>query len=109
MASFALLPIFAGMEYDLPHGYIGFSPIEKGKFRCFWSLGTGWGSFIREDGCSKILVQSGYLKLNRIRLGGCGTAQAIFVDGKPISGFRQEADVLHFDEVTAKKQIRVCF
>lgn len=109
MASFALLPIFGGMEYDLPRGHMGFSPIVEGNYRSFWSLGTGWGEFIKEGTCSKILLRAGSLTLKSIRLGSCGEAQAVFVDGKPISGFRQEADVLYFDEVTAKRQIRVCF
>ena len=34
MASFALLPIFSGMKFDLPHGELGFDPIgEKDGFK----------------------------------------------------------------------------
>jgi uncharacterized protein (DUF608 family) len=38
MASFALLPIFSGLEFDLPHGHLGFSPLLDGDFRCPFSV-----------------------------------------------------------------------
>lgn len=109
MASFALLPIFSGMEYDLPKGHVGFSPILEGDFRCFWSLGTGWGAFERKTACSRILLYGGSLTLQSLKLGGCAEAQAIFVDGNPVPGFRQAGDTLCFESVTATKTIEIYF
>jgi hypothetical protein len=45
MASYALLNAFSGFSFDRVQGTIGFDPVrmENGRFRCFWSLGEGWG------------------------------------------------------------------
>lgn len=38
MASYALVPILSGFEFDMPHGHIGFNPYKKDNFKCIWSL-----------------------------------------------------------------------
>ena len=45
MASYSLLNTFAGFQFDMVEGWIGFDPMQSsdGRFRCFWSLGTAWG------------------------------------------------------------------
>ena len=45
MASYALLNAFSGFSFDLVQGMLGFDPVRspQGKFRCFWSLDSGWG------------------------------------------------------------------
>ena len=106
MASFALLPIFSGFSFDLPHHRIGFSPVITGDFRCMWSLGTGWGDFIRTKNRYRITVASGVLEINCITLGDLGTAKRIRVDGRAVS-FRQEGCSLSFELVHAAKEITI--
>ena len=104
MASFALLPLFSGMEYDLPHKHVGFSPILSGNFQCFWSLGTGWGSFIQTEKAAKIVIASGYLELERITLGGIGEVSSVRIDGKAYS-FRQTGKDILIPVTKVCKQI----
>ncbi len=82
MSAFALLPIFSGFEFNLPKGYIGFAPVLHGDYKCFWSLGTGWGDFIRNDCVYTIRIQSGSLALKCVKLQDCGSIQSVFADGR---------------------------
>jgi len=58
------------MEYNLVTGMIGFDPVrwENDRFRCFWSLGSGWGTFTCDRASAHIEVLSGSLTLNEVRL-----------------------------------------
>lgn len=106
MASFALLPIFSGFTFDLPRKKIGFAPVLSGDFRCFWSLGTGWGDYIR-TGCShRIVLRSGSLKLSSVSIANCGQIKSVFVDGKAVR-FTQNGDVISFDENCIRKELRL--
>ncbi len=70
MASYSLLLALSGFEFDLVKGLIGFNPprMENGKFRCFWSLGTGWGIFETGADGAAIRVYKGKLELRALRL-----------------------------------------
>ncbi|MBE6647857.1 MAG: hypothetical protein E7611_09535 [Ruminococcaceae bacterium] len=83
MASFALLPIFSGFEYDMTRGYIGFSPIVDGDFKCLWSVGNAWGSYERVGGDISIKVEGGSLHLRAVKLGASEIVSAQ-ADGKNI-------------------------
>ncbi|MGQ9597768.1 MAG: GH116 family glycosyl hydrolase, partial [Thermoproteota archaeon] len=49
MSSWSLLLALSGFEYGALEKTIGFSPkIFKGDFKCFFSTGSGWGSYRRE-------------------------------------------------------------
>ena len=41
----------------------------EGDYRCLWSLGTGWGDFIRDADSTRILIHGGHLVLERVDLG----------------------------------------
>ncbi len=70
LASYALLPAYSGFEYDLVAGRIGFNPVrlKNGRFRCFWSLATGWGSIWLSPRAARLRVLSGSLSLKTLRL-----------------------------------------
>lgn len=99
MASFALLPIFSGFSYDLPHGHIGFAPITQGDFRCLWSLGTGWGEYIKTSDMQKIVLHDGSLTISEVRLSNGFHVNTIIADGKEIP-FTQDGDLIRFASVT---------
>jgi len=42
--------------------------MENGKFRCFWSLGTGWGTVEIKPDRVMIRVQYGKLAVNTLKL-----------------------------------------
>ncbi len=102
MASFALLPIYAGFDYDLPHGHIGFAPIVKGDFNALWSVGTGWGEYKRTDKEHRITLCDGELKLTSLSLPD--TVKTLTVDGAPVS-FEIRDGKLLFAPLTATKEI----
>ncbi|MGN0635308.1 MAG: GH116 family glycosyl-hydrolase [Acutalibacteraceae bacterium] len=106
MASFALLPIFSGFAFDVPKKHIGFSPILSGDFKCLWSMGTGWGEFIKTEKQYTIVIASGSLALKSITLGGIGEVKSICVDGRKIP-FTQEKSNLFFEDIQVKKELRV--
>ena len=106
MASFALLPIFSGFSFDLPHHRIGFSPVITGDFRCMWNLGTGWVEYFRTESEHKITVAAGSLELTSISLSGIGAVKKIVSDGMSIF-FTQDGDRLLFDATTIKNSLRV--
>ena len=70
MASYSLLNTFAGFQFDMVAGWIGFDPIrmEDGRFRCFWSLATAWGEFEVEPDRVSLRVLYGELPLRALRL-----------------------------------------
>ena len=96
MASFALLPIFSGFEFDLPRGHIGFSPRLDGDFRSLFSVGRAWGNYERTDGSVTLTVCGGEITLSSLRLGGIGRVRAVVCDGRTLA-FEQHGDTLRFD------------
>lgn len=106
MSSFALLPIFSGFTFHLPKKQIGFAPLLPAPFRCFWSLGTGWGDFIRTEENCQILLASGYLEIGSITLGNVSTVKTLWIDGQKIP-FSQDADTVSFPVTKANREIRL--
>lgn len=104
MASFALLPIFSGFEFDMPNKHMGFSPLLDGAYKCMWNLGCGWGDFIRRENKYKIVVADGALPLESITLGGIGSVKAVRIDGKQIP-FTQEGCSIFFQDRKIKKEL----
>lgn len=107
MASFALLPIFSGFKFDLPHGEIGFDPVvNKDDFRCLWSLGTAWGQVRIRMGETAIDIKDGELSLSKITLPYLGTVNEVTVDGVKIE-FTYAHGAITFEKVSAKKNITI--
>lgn len=104
MASFGLLPIFSGFTYDLPKGHIGFAPRLSGDFRCFWSVGTGWGEVLRTEKEWRIVIYGGELRLSSVALAD-NQAAKLLVDGREVPVV-SAGDLLTFSQVTACKELR---
>ncbi len=81
MASFALLPIFSGFSFDLPHGKLGFSPLHRNSFRCFFSVGTGWGTLEWTDHKVSVILKEGTLDLCAFDIKA--EVDALHIDGTP--------------------------
>ncbi len=76
MAAYALLHAFAGFEFDMVEGMVGFRPLdpECESFRCFWSLASGWGLVEIEPERFTLRVLHGSLQLTRLHLPLADTA-----------------------------------
>lgn len=70
MASYSLLNAYGGFEFDLVQGMIGFDPVrsEDGRFRTFWSLGSGWGTFELTEDQAELTLLGGQLALRALKL-----------------------------------------
>ena len=68
MASYAMLQAYSGFCYDMVRGMIGFHPVLPGDFRCFWSLGTIWGTYERNGAEQKICILHGEGTFSAFRL-----------------------------------------
>ena len=70
MASYSLLLTLSGFSFDMVAGEIGFDPIGRNgdDFRCFWSLDSGWGSFLLSDKGAELTVLWGTLSISSIGL-----------------------------------------
>ena len=106
MASFALLPIFSGFQFDIPKGYLGFAPILEGDFQCLWSVGSAWGDVIvKKDACA-LTVNGGSIALSSVSLKDVGTVQKLMIDNSPID-FTQDGDVLTFAKTIVTNNLTI--
>ena len=109
MASFALLPIFSGMKFDLPHGTLGFDPIvNKDNFSCLFSLGTGWGKVEISKKETKIALLGGSLELCSLKLPYIKAAKKLLVDGEE-KEFDINGEGITFKKVRACKAVSVIY
>jgi non-lysosomal glucosylceramidase len=71
MASYALLNAFSGFSFDMVNGAIGFDPAAARpveRFRCFFSLSSGWGEVFRQGPSTEIRVLYGELAIRHVNL-----------------------------------------
>jgi hypothetical protein len=54
----------------MTRGFIGFKPVVAGtkKFRCFWSLDSGWGEIRLDRGKAELVVLYGKLAVSELSL-----------------------------------------
>lgn len=109
MASFALLPILSGFEFHLPKKYIGFNPIvNKDDFNCFWSLGTGWGTFSMKKDKAELKIEEGYLDLNKMGVKFADNVNNIIIDGETCT-FEFDGEMVTFEDKIIKNGITIEF
>lgn len=84
MASYSLIPILSGFEFDLPHFHIGFKPYKKGDFKCIWSVEKGWGNFEICGNTAKINVVEGEITLETVGASFCDNVKNVKIDGKTV-------------------------
>ena len=83
MASFALLPLFAGFRFAMQDGALGFDPILPGEFRAPWFAGDAWGEYEKSD-ATTLTVAAGELRLKRLSLPYLEQAASVEADGRPV-------------------------
>ena len=109
MASWGVLTALTGYSYSGPEKKISFDPkVHHEKFKCFWSCGSGWGSFSQESEKNKrekieILVEFGSLKLKQftfhlppsLRGKKIVSLEALLKNRSLDISFFQKTDVIH--------------
>jgi len=105
MSSHALLLALSGLKFDMVNSKIEINPprIVNDYFRCFWSLGTGWGTFKIQRNTVTIHVQYGSLKIKVLNLP--------FLRGREIKEVSIGKERIEFerrdDEITFSKPILI--
>ena len=108
MASFALLPIYSGMRFDMEKKHLGFAPLSEDGGEFMFSIGDSWGSVsvAKEKhtlsilGVPLALASYGFAQGKRVR--------AAVVDGKEIS-FRQSGAEISFAPAEIEKTLEIYF
>lgn len=106
MASYALIPILSGFEFDMPNGYIGFNPYQAGKFRSIWSVDGAWGEFILDDNKVIVSIIEGEISLSSLGLKFCNNISSVKIDGKNID-FEFKDGIIHFGEANISQNIEI--
>ena len=98
MASWTSVVALSGFEYDGSRSAVIAAPrVPHKEFKCFWSNGTGWGTFsysslTRKGKRLSIQVLSGKLLCRSIEISGTGKSSSVEYEG------RQCAHALRTDE-----------
>ena len=108
MASFALIPIFAGFSFDMPNKTVGFDPLEKGDYKTFWSLGGAYGVFSITQETAVLDLCEGALVLNSLRLPHTREVKALFIDGVK-TDFVWKDGTMTFEEIKIGEKVEVVF
>ena len=106
MASFALLPILSGFEFDMPNNHIGFNPHIKDKFSCIWSVDGAWGEFKLTKNKIRVIVLEGELELKSLGLKFCVGVCSVEIDGNSVD-YCFKDDVLYFEKNIIGNKIEI--
>ena len=108
MASFALIPIFAGFSFDLPNKTVGFDPVEGGDYTTFWSLGGAYGVFSITADKAALELCEGEITLKSFKLPSDRTIKTLLLDGVKIP-FEWCDGTLTFAEGTIGEKVEIAF
>ena len=106
MASYALIPILSGFEFDMPNNHIGFNPYKTEHFNCIWSLANVWGVFESNTNKIKINIYEGEIPLKSIGLKFCDNISVLKIDGERIP-FELHDRKLYFEKHIARECIEI--
>lgn len=115
MASFALLPIFSGMQADMTRGYLRFAPVEtKEAFACLIGVGNTWGQYTQTIGGDTVTAAIRILGEKSLSLSTLSlaitenrTVSAVTADGASVA-FAQHGENIVFDTpVTVAAELQI--
>ena len=106
MASYALIPILSGFEFDMPHHHIGFNPYKADDFKCIWSLADAWGNFEVNNNTVKINVCEGEINLKSLSLKFCSKVSYVKIDGKDVD-FEFKNGIIYFKETNILNYVEI--
>lgn len=106
MASYALIPILSGFEFDIPRHYIGFKPYVTSAFKSIWSVADAWGNFEVNNDTVKITVYEGELCLETLGLKFCDGVSSLIIGGKNID-FEFRNGVAYFNKTSISDCIEI--
>jgi len=106
MASYALIPILSGFEFDMPHHHIGFNPYITNDFKCIWSLADAWGNFEINNNTVKLNIYEGEINLKSLSLKFCDKISHVKIDGKDID-FEFGSGIIYFKQTSISDYVEI--
>ncbi len=106
MASYALVPLLSGFDFDMPRHHIGFHPYQTDAFRCIWSVAASWGSVSIEKSSFRLEIAEGTLSLASIGLPFTQPVSSVKIDGKE-TDFRWDGENVCFDITTIARTVEI--
>ncbi len=100
MASFALLPTYSGMTYDMTRGYLGFSPIN-GDGVYFFAIAGSFGTVDIGERTVTLKVLGDALTLSAFGTDKWDRVTRVSVDGAEVKFSKRDGETA-FDTVTVK-------
>lgn len=104
MASFSLLVILSGFEFDMPHSHLGFRPYTDGDFRCFWSVEGAWGEFEISGNNAGLRIEEGSVRLASFGLNCAEKVESVKIDGSEVC-FECDGQKILFEEKAVSQSI----
>lgn len=106
MASYALVPILSGFEFDLPHKHLGFNPYKKDGFKCVWSVDGAWGDIETTDSTARLTVTEGKVTLTSFGVKFLDSVSSVKIDGVEVP-FEFDGKDVKFAETTVCKTLEI--
>ena len=107
MASFALLPIYSGFNFDMSKKYLGFNPLsEQGEY--LWSVGKTWGKVKTSKTSHKLSVLGEPITLSLYKTDNFKSVSKVKIDGKETNFKRADGGVA-FSQAKVKKSLEIIF
>ena len=106
MASYALIPILSGFEFDMPNNHIGFNPYKTKDFKCIWSLADVWGNFEINNSTVKINIYEGAISLKSLSLKFCDNILCLKIDGKT-TDFEFKNGTIYFTKTNISDYVEI--
>ena len=107
MASFALLPIYSGFNFDMSKKYLGFNPLnEQGEY--LWSVGKTWGKVKTSKTSHKLSVLGEPITLSLYKTNNFKSVSKVKIDGKETNFKRADGGVA-FSQAKVKKSLEIIF
>jgi len=106
MASYSLVPILSGFEFDMPNGHIGFKPYKDGEFSCIWSVAGSWGDLKINSSSMRLGVFEKPIILKSFAVKFVDEIKSLKIDGKDID-FEFKNGIIYFKEIKISKSLEI--
>ena len=85
MSSWSTLLCLSGFQYNGPEASVEMAPLVALRpFQCFWSSGTGWGTFALNAGGASLKVLSGGLRAGAVEYLGTHVPSVVSLAGEKL-------------------------
>ena len=106
MASYALIPILSGFEFDMPNKYLGFNPYIKDEFKSIWSIDGAWGEFKKAGTVAELTLHDGELELSSFGVKFADNVSAVRIDGEAVD-FEFKDGIIYFKDIKIQKCMEI--